>query len=397
MGLIREIEEFLRKFPGELAGLPHRIGPWLRTSPLLEKVIVSAIVIGFFTVVGFVTLESREERFTQLYLYPDSISHYPEGNRTSFTYGVRSYENEPMEYNLSILVGNRTVRNTSFSLDPGKDREEKVTLDVAGIALPVNVSLALSSRFATYRVHYWVKERPPVAAFTANPVNGTEPLNIQFTDLSLHRVTGWRWDFGDGMNSTAMNPNHTYQAGQYTVMLSVNNTEGTDEEIKSNFISVSPKAIPIAAAIQTLRLRQPLPVVDRQNSLDVIGLDYYRGLFANDLVNSSRNIFALENESDWAPPEGSEYLLAQMIVISKGGVSPIFVSKLSFRACIEETGVCSDLVPTVLTLPGFEDGYVKEGESISGWIGFMVPIGSTVKVAYVDSATGKAMGYILMR
>jgi PKD repeat protein len=395
--LIREIGEFLRKMPGELAGLPHRVGPWMKNSTILEKVIVSTIVIGLLTVAGFVTLESREERFTQLYLSPDSLSHYPDGNRTSFTYGVRSYENEPMGYNLSILVGNRTVRNTSFSLDPGKDREEEVTLDIAGVALPVNVSLILASRFATYGVHYWVKERPPVAAFNASPVNGTEPLAIQFTDLSLHRVAGWRWDFGDGENSTARNPSHTYQAGLYTVMLSVNNTEGSDEEIKSNFISVSSKAVPIAAAIQTLRLRQPLPVVDRLNSLDVIGLDYYRGLFADDLVNSSRNIFALENESNRVPPEGWEYFLAQMLVISKGGVSPIFVSKLSFRACIEETGVCSDPVPTVLTLPGFEDGYVKEGESISGWIGYMVPIGSTVKVAYVDSTTGKALGYILMK
>ena len=395
-GLIQELADYLRKFSRELPELPHRIRPWLKTSTLMEKVIVSAIIIGFITVVAFITLESREERFTQLYLYPDSLSHNPESNRTSFTYGVRSFEKEPMVYNLSILAGERFMRNTSFGLDPGKDREENVTLDITGIPLPVNVSLLLVSRSATYEVHYWLKERLPVAAFTATPVNGTEPIKVQFTDLSLHRVTGWRWDFGDGANSTARNPNHTYQAGSYTVMLSVNNTEGSDEEVRSNYISVSPKAVPIAAAVQVVRMRQPLPVVDRSSSLDVIALDYYRGLYANDLVNSSRNLFALENESNPTPPEGSEYLLVHMVVISKGGVAPIYVSQLSFKACTEEPAVCSDLVPAVLTLPSFVDRYLKEGESTDGWLSFIVPTASTVRVSYVDR-NGRSLGYILIR
>ncbi|AKB32822.1 cell surface protein [Methanosarcina siciliae HI350] len=80
----------------------------------------------------------------------------------------------------------------------------------------------------------------PVAAFTADPISGTVPLTVQFTDNSTGSPTSWFWDFGDGATSNESSPIHTYSAaGNYTVNLTVENTAGTDFELKTDYIEVS--------------------------------------------------------------------------------------------------------------------------------------------------------------
>ena len=39
---------------------------------------------------------------------------------------------------------------------------------------------------------------PPVAEFSGSPTSGTEPLTVDFTDLSTGSVDSWSWTFGDG-------------------------------------------------------------------------------------------------------------------------------------------------------------------------------------------------------
>ncbi|MCB9232468.1 MAG: PKD domain-containing protein [Bacteroidia bacterium] len=59
----------------------------------------------------------------------------------------------------------------------------------------------------------------PVAAFTFN-ANG---LTVSFTDQSTGGTT-WSWNFGDGIQSTQQNPNHTYlTSGTFQVCLTVGN------------------------------------------------------------------------------------------------------------------------------------------------------------------------------
>ena len=80
---------------------------------------------------------------------------------------------------------------------------------------------------------------PPVTAFTATPTAGLAPLTVQFTDLSGGRPTSWHWDFGDGTSSTEQNPTHTYASpGLYTVTLIATNEYGSDEETKTDYITV---------------------------------------------------------------------------------------------------------------------------------------------------------------
>jgi len=61
----------------------------------------------------------------------------------------------------------------------------------------------------------------PSVSFLPDVFHGCEPLTVNFNDMSYPSITKWNWDFGDGSNSTVNNPSHIYNAGLYTVTLSV--------------------------------------------------------------------------------------------------------------------------------------------------------------------------------
>ncbi len=82
----------------------------------------------------------------------------------------------------------------------------------------------------------------PTADFSATPMSGTLPLEVTFTDSSSDgtaSITSWSWDFGDGTTSSEENPIHTFStAGTFEVSLTVQSADGSDEEVKSDFITV---------------------------------------------------------------------------------------------------------------------------------------------------------------
>ena len=74
----------------------------------------------------------------------------------------------------------------------------------------------------------------PVAAFIY-VANG---LTVSFNDQSTApdtSIVSWLWEFGDGHESTAQNPTHTYASGgTYTAILTVTDSdEQKDSESKS--------------------------------------------------------------------------------------------------------------------------------------------------------------------
>jgi YVTN family beta-propeller protein len=79
-----------------------------------------------------------------------------------------------------------------------------------------------------------------VAAFSASPASGSEPLTVSFIDNSIGSPAEWKWTFGDGSNSIEKNPVHVYnKTGQYTVSLTVNNSESISTETMSRYVIVS--------------------------------------------------------------------------------------------------------------------------------------------------------------
>ena len=92
---------------------------------------------------------------------------------------------------------------------------------------------------------YWHHSVAPaallVASFSAAPLAGRAPLSVQFTDISTGTPTSWAWDFGDGDTASVQNPTHVYTAtGTFPVRLTVNAAGGSDEELWSDLISVTP-------------------------------------------------------------------------------------------------------------------------------------------------------------
>jgi PKD repeat protein len=107
---------------------------------------------------------------------------------------------------------------------------------------------------------------PPVAQFTASPLNGTVPFNVQFTDLSTNGPTSWSWNFGDGGTDIVQNPVHTYTtAGSYTVTLTDYNTNqsGNGNIAKTNYINASNVVLtpaPTPAQQSNQVWYQPMPI-----------------------------------------------------------------------------------------------------------------------------------------
>ena len=104
----------------------------------------------------------------------------------------------------------------------------------------------LSAKYVN-RIYIYSNESPPlapVAAFMADVTSGTAPLTVQLTDQSsgISPLT-YAWDFdNDGtVDSAEQSPSHTYNAaGTYTVNLTVTNSVGSDDEVKTDYITVTP-------------------------------------------------------------------------------------------------------------------------------------------------------------
>ena len=80
----------------------------------------------------------------------------------------------------------------------------------------------------------------PVANFVGSPTSGYAPLTVNFTDQSTGGPTGWSWNFGDAGTSTLQNPSHIYTtAGTYSVTLTASNACGSNQVVKTNYITVN--------------------------------------------------------------------------------------------------------------------------------------------------------------
>lgn len=83
---------------------------------------------------------------------------------------------------------------------------------------------------------------PSSVSFTANRTYGKAPLRVNFLNTTP-TVTRFRWDFGDGTNSTVKNPIKTYtRPGTYTVILMAFDKQGRPSKLtKPNLIVIKGK------------------------------------------------------------------------------------------------------------------------------------------------------------
>ena len=70
----------------------------------------------------------------------------------------------------------------------------------------------------------------PTADFVGTPTSGSDPLTVQFTDLSTNVPLTWAWDFNsDGItDDNTQDPVHPFAIGGHTVSLTVTNGAGAE-------------------------------------------------------------------------------------------------------------------------------------------------------------------------
>lgn len=93
--------------------------------------------------------------------------------------------------------------------------------------------------------HYrWTDLQEP-ANFTASPMTGDKPLDVEFTIVDNRSTSNRIWNFGDGNTSTISGSpvHHTYTSyGTYSVTMEVNDELGSAEKVALNLIEVKPGA-----------------------------------------------------------------------------------------------------------------------------------------------------------
>ncbi|MBN3034980.1 MAG: PKD domain-containing protein [Bacteroidales bacterium] len=86
----------------------------------------------------------------------------------------------------------------------------------------------------------WPYEIYLLADFSATPVSGIAPMDVQFEDFSMGTPTSWQWDFdSDGnIDSWDQNPLWNYAfPGEYSVRLIVSDSKGSDTITRYNYIA----------------------------------------------------------------------------------------------------------------------------------------------------------------
>jgi PKD repeat protein len=110
----------------------------------------------------------------------------------------------------------------------------------ATTALVVTASNELSQRSWHEFTSLGTPPVAPVADFSGTPRAGSAPLVVRFSDLSSGAPTSWAWTFGDGTSASVQNPEHAYaQPGSYTVSLTVANSAGSDDLVRTAYVTVS--------------------------------------------------------------------------------------------------------------------------------------------------------------
>jgi PKD repeat protein len=93
----------------------------------------------------------------------------------------------------------------------------------------------------TASVAITVKNNPPTAYFSANPVSGMAPLKVDFdasgsTDVG-GSITKYEWSFGDGSNGTGKTVSHTYNSvGTFYASLTVTDNLGIKNSYSSQVL-----------------------------------------------------------------------------------------------------------------------------------------------------------------
>jgi gliding motility-associated-like protein len=161
----------------------------------------------------------------------------------------------------------------------------------------------------------------PVAAFSSPDTNSCTDKPIRFINASVGYDLQYSWLFGDGLNSVATDPVHTYNAiGSYTVDLLVTDRYGCKDSVnKPGYINISfPKAS--FTVSDSIGFCPPLLVNFTNSSLGYSSLDWDFG---------DGNTSTLVEPSHYYTSPGIYY--AMLTVTGPGGCTDNMSKKIEVR------------------------------------------------------------------
>jgi uncharacterized membrane protein len=124
----------------------------------MKIAIVIAIVIGICLAVGIIIFEIRTERFSAIYINPDTYSNYPENGTVSFVYGINSNELSRTNYTIYIRVGTTLVDTKEIQLMPNEKYEERKQIQLPeDVVYPVKISVQYISPYENNVVFFRVR------------------------------------------------------------------------------------------------------------------------------------------------------------------------------------------------------------------------------------------------
>jgi len=124
----------------------------------MKIAIVIAVVIGICLAVGIIIFEIRTERFSAIYINPDTYSNYPENGTVSFVYGINSNELARTNYTIYIRVGTTLMDTKQIQLMPNEKYEERKQIQLPeDVVYPVKISVQYISLYETNEVFFRVR------------------------------------------------------------------------------------------------------------------------------------------------------------------------------------------------------------------------------------------------
>jgi PKD repeat protein len=220
----------------------------------------------------------------------------------------------------------------------------------------------------------------PVAAITANPINGIAPLPVLFSAENATDDKGivqYEWDFNDGTTSTISSNSsafsHTFtQAGVYAVVLTVTDEEGLTGSatitITVSETNVAPNAVATATPLEG---NAPLEVIfDGSASTDDIGIVSYTWDFGDGATSNEIN------------PIHTYGFAGEFDVV-------LMVSDGEFTDTAELTIVVTENIPTEI---GNFEVIVAPNPIVDGLINIIIvtePIDDFITIIYLHDASGR--------
>lgn len=214
------------------------------TSPQLNYPVTAYFLVDNY---GTLLVENVRVQNTTYYVPVDSIWSSSETSIVNASSIASSTSIVPNTVVTFTNLSTGYITNWSYDLngdgtfDNVSEQNPSYKYTVAGV---YNVSLKVNNTYRSdweNKTSYIYVGQPPIAAFYGDPLNGTTPLTVAFTDTSTGGTpSAWNWSFGDGEYSESQNPSHIFNTyGNYTVSLNSSNAYGADFENKTEYIVVS--------------------------------------------------------------------------------------------------------------------------------------------------------------